>query len=229
MNPSLAGTPRPPRWTPAQIAWAASHIGKPGWSFDLVGAKLGRTGTAVKLRLKRSKVRKPVTGRIEKTLSMRQVCRVMGLDGHHGPVRRWLNAGLLKGSRAPIPGRLCRWVVYPVDLCEFLQRHPEAYEGWRIPAELDGKPNPYHRFAQPNRVLSGVLSMKAAAKDLGIAIGTLRRWHREGRLSSVKRSGPGIQEQEHFFTREQLAEAKSRMRRLKNGWWTMDFPERSLG
>lgn len=193
-----------------------------------MAAKLGRTETAVKIKLKRAKVRKPVTGRIEKTLSMRQVCRLMGLDGNHVPVRRWLNAGLLKGSRAPIPGRIPRWVIYPVDLCEFLQRHPEAYEGWRIPATVAGQPNPYHRFAQANRVLSGLLSMKAAARDLEIAIGTLRLWRRQGRIGSEKRAGPGIQAQEHFFSREALNEARSRMRRLKNGWWTMEFPQRSI-
>jgi hypothetical protein len=158
----LAQTATPSRyWSPADLQWLREHIGRRGWSLELAARQLGRTPAAVKLQLKRQRVRRPVTGPTAHTLTLRDVCAELGLGEHWRPVRRWIAERKLRAERVPMSGDPSRraWAIYPAELVEFLQRHPECYDYDRLP-----RSSPYRQYARRHDPTAGYLSTKQAAR-----------------------------------------------------------------
>lgn len=222
---SLQPTPtprrKPPVWTPADLQFAREHIGRRNWSYALVGKELRRTPEAVKIKLTRTGHRKPITGPTEKTLTQREVCAVLGITNHR-TVQAWLKAKVLKGSRVPTASARTRgWAVFPADLVEFLQRHPERYDYDRLPVVWQGAPNPYRQHARRQSATTGHLALKQASKRLGIAGQTLRRWHTEGRLTLVRLVAADVHPNDWFMALPEVTRIERERVQLRNGWWTL--------
>lgn len=214
-----------PRWTPEDLAWAESHIGLPGWSYDRLAAKLGRTTEAVKKKLKRRRVAAPASRHCDQTLSVRQVMGLLGWGsarGNHRRVRGWIKRRLLKAHRRPYGGTRPYYAIYPADLVEFLRRHPGEYERHRMPERLpDGSRSVYRDHAPTADPLAGYVPLKQAARTLQVRPETLRRWHREGRLEAVHVTAYNVHPQDWFLTERELARVQARLLRMPNGWWTL--------
>ena len=79
-----------PRWSEADLDYLERAVGRVGVA--QIAQRLGRTRTAVKLKMKRLSLRATDDG-----YTMRGLCEGLGVDHHR--VRKWLDAGWLRGTR----------------------------------------------------------------------------------------------------------------------------------
>ncbi len=117
---------REPRWTQEDIdylEWAVSRK-----SIADIAAHLGRTKTAVKVKMKRTSIAKSDDG-----YTLRRLCECLGCD-HHA-VERWIAKGMLRGTRRHSErteqvGDM--WLFTDEHVKQFIMRYPNEVDQRRV-------------------------------------------------------------------------------------------------
>jgi hypothetical protein len=110
-------------WTAAEEALLRKHLGSrtPLW----IAKKLGRSTTAVVMKVKHLNL----SYALREGYTERRLMECFGVDHH--TITRWIDAGKLRRRERPYSGRraLC---LTNVDVLEFIQNHPDAFELSRV-------------------------------------------------------------------------------------------------
>lgn len=162
-----------------------------GWTDERIAVALGTTANAVILARKRN----GIPSRSDTLLSCRTVADRLGI-GCSKSVRRWIDAGWIKGKRGPKQGPHFQWQVHPDELMAFLER-PEHWHRWnpeRIPdAGL-------RQWAIEMRAGVRFLSLPEVAELLYAQPATVHQWIKKGWLPAVRNGNHMVRESDlaHF-------------------------------
>lgn len=111
---------KPPEWTPESVE--RLHELAPRLAPATIARKLGRSTTAVIVKMKREKIhRRDHIGWYTK----KEVCEILGVDHHK--VQKWMDSGELiakpHGELHPQNAGQAMWHIYEKDLRTFIIRH----------------------------------------------------------------------------------------------------------
>jgi hypothetical protein len=108
-----------PRWTAEQDAFLLEHAGvrTPKW----IAKRLGRTLTAVVVRLKRLHISR----RVRDGLTCRDVALCFGIDSH--AVAHWIEQGKLPARRRGTDRENDPYVIQPQAIRQFVRRYPSGF------------------------------------------------------------------------------------------------------
>jgi hypothetical protein len=111
--------PKEARWTAEQDAFLLEHAGTR--TANWMAKRLGRTLTAVVVRLKRLHISR----RVQDGLTARDVAACFGIDGHE--VARWIEQGKLVAKRRGTARANDPHVIQPQAIRQFVRRYPTAF------------------------------------------------------------------------------------------------------
>ncbi len=116
-----------PRWTEAERAYLEQAINST--SIAHIAQHLGRTQTAVRVKMKRIHINKS-----EDDYTMRRLCDCLGCNHHM--VQRWLDKGWLKGTRRHSDRTEANggdmWLFTDKHVRDFICHHPQEIDQRRV-------------------------------------------------------------------------------------------------
>lgn len=163
-------------WTVDETDTLRDGLGRQ--SLAQLGAELGRSEEAVRVRTKRLRLSQRAA-----TLNQRQVGRLCDVDSQ--TVARWIRRGLLAATRSPV--RMGSHALWAVEL-EAFERFLRAHPGWYDPARIQEEP---WRSIARAAVTDPLLSPTAAAAALGVSYPTVLRHLRRGWLRGERAQTSG--------------------------------------
>lgn len=161
-----------PRWTAEQARLAEALI-EQGLSVAEIGARVGRSGMAVGLWVRRQ------SGRIRghRPMTARDVARAMGgLDSK--VVARWIDVGWLEVRRGIGAGPNCRWWVEVDALIAFIGDE-RTWHAWTPERIADGE---LRAWALARRGQVRYLTPGEVGARFGLTSKTVNSWIRRGQL-----------------------------------------------
>lgn len=113
-----------PRWSAEDIAYLERHLHKK--SLASIAKTLGRTQTAVRLKVKKLGVNKC----LQEGYTMSALCLAFGCDHHK--IKKWIEAGWLKGHRRQTQRLQVQggdvWLFYDQDIRKLIVDHPQEID-----------------------------------------------------------------------------------------------------